>query len=574
LTQLAQAQVDTIRCQRSESLVGSLSNGVAYNRLLGNVQLEQNGTVLTCDSAHLYLEINFVECFGNVHIAANNGATVAADYIKYTGSTTKAYLKGNVQIVDGNNTITSDELDYNLRTKIATYNKSATLVSDGTTLNSTSGTYNGKTKDAEFRGDVTVNNEKYDVNSEHLKYNTEREFVTFLASSTIITEDATIVGKRGTYDAKKQEGKFDTRSTVLSDEQEITANKLYYNKVSGMQKADGNVNLFDNKERRRLLCEHLTYNSQTTQLNVNGDVQIDEFANARILVCEYAQYNKRNAYMKAMKRVVVYDSAEASILQCDTVQYNFERNLSLATGKPLLRMLADKDSMFIRATAFFGAPAEALDTIKHFVVPSNIVADSTKERNTDVKRIVIGKEDVRLFTDSMQALCDSLVYSQKDSVFKLFKQPILWANGSQATADTIYLQTQNNKARHIKLIQNAFVINDTKATGLYDQITGRTIDGDIVNDNLDELFVEGNAQTIYYNKNDKGEYEGMNKAEASQLRIRMKDKKVNRISFYSLPKGTMTPMDLLTADAKQLEGFKWQESRRPKTKEDVIGVAK
>ena len=53
---------------------------------------------------------------------------------------------------------------------------------------------------------------------------------------------------------------------------------------------------------------------------------------------------------------------------------------------------------------------------------------------------------VRIFSDSLQAVCDSLFYSARDSVFRLFTQPILWASNSQVTGDTIYLYTKNKKA--------------------------------------------------------------------------------------------------------------------------------
>jgi lipopolysaccharide export system protein LptA len=568
----AQADTSKINYLHSDSLLGGLSGDLQFNRLIGSVRMEQNGTTLFCDSAHWYMKTNFIECFGHVVINAKNGATVNADYIKYTGNTRKAFLKDNVQIVDGANTLTSNELDYDLKTKIATYNKGATLQSEETTLISNTGVYNGFTKESVFRGDVLVNNPKYEVSSKALKYNSNTKVVTFLDLSNILTEDATIVGTNGVYDSKKEEGKFNTRSTILNDDQEITANTLYYNKQSNVQKADGNVNIYDEKHQRRLLCEHLTYNTATTALHVRENVQIDEFGQGRMVLCNFAEYIRRNKYMRAEGAVQVFDSTQQTILQCDTIQYNLEKKLMSATGHPLLRMLADKDSMFIRANQFYSAPSDSLNFLQSKIVPSNIVADSTKDNDSTVKRTLLAIGNVRLFGDSMQALADSLSHSDNDSTFRLYKKPILWASESQATADTIYLQTENKKAKHLKLIEKSMLISDTKATDLYNQISGRTIDGDIINDALDELFVDGNAQSIYFPKNDKEEFEGCNKAEAAQLRIKMKEKKVNRITFYTLPKGNMIPMNKLVAADKKLEGFIWLEEQRPKTKEDVINL--
>src|SRR6266511_4258606 len=56
---------------------------------------------------------------------------------------------------------------------------------------------------------------------------------------------------------------------------------------------------------------------------------------------------------------------------------------------------------------------------------------------------------VRIYSDSLQAVGDSLFYSGEDSVFRLFKEPIVWSRDSQITGDTIYLYTQNKKPKRM-----------------------------------------------------------------------------------------------------------------------------
>jgi lipopolysaccharide export system protein LptA len=485
-----------------------------------------------------------------------------------------AYLKKNVVIIDGNNQLQSDDVNYNTITKIAKYTKGATLQSDNTQLTSNEGVYNGKTKDAYFKGDVVVTDAKYNVDSKEMKYNTVTKFVTFLDESTIVTENTTIQGKKGTYDAAKEIGNFNTRSTVSNDEQDITANTMHYEKKTGISNATGNVVMNDYKNNRQLLANKTNYNEQTGYMKAFGDVIMYDEKEGRTMFTETVEYYKKSKYTVATKNVLLYDSAQNSILQCNQLQFNQYLHLTLATGNPILRTLADKDSLFMRADSFFSAPANGVDTIKKFVVPNVNPIDSNEVVNDSLHITLLGLGHVIIFSDSMQAICDSMSYSQNDSIFKLFKKPILWTRANQAIGDTIWLRTVNNKLSQLNLLSNASMISDTKHTNMYDQIYGDKIDGYIVNEALDNMFVDGSAESIYYNKNDNDEYIGMNKTKSAQIRIVMKERKVNRISFYSLPEGGLIPMDKIAEADKKGAAFVWLEDKRPKTKYVVVGGEK
>jgi len=563
-----------IQYLHSDSLVGTMLEGVPYNRLLGNVALEHNGTTLNCDSAHLYQDKNYVEAFGNVQINTASGAQISSEYLKYTGNNNMAYLKKDVVIIDGNNQLQSDDVNYNTITKIAKYTKGASLQSDNTQLTSNEGIYNGKTKDAYFKGDVVVTDAKYNVDSKEMKYNTVTKFVTFLDESTIVTENTTIQGKKGTYDAAKEIGNFNTRSTVSNDEQDITANTMHYEKKTGISNAAGNVVMNDYKNNRKLLANKTNYNEQTGYMKAFGDVILYDEKEGRTMFTETVEYYKKSKYTVATKNVLLYDSAQNSILQCNQLQFNQYLHLSLATGNPILRTLADKDSLFLRADSFFSAPANGVDTIRKFVVPNVNPIDSNEVVNDSLHITLLGLGHVIIFSDSMQAICDSMSYSQNDSIFKLFMKPILWTRANQAVGDTIWLRTVNNKLSQLNLLSNASMISDTKYGNMYDQIYGSKIDGFIVNDALDNMFVDGNAESIYFNKNDNDEYMGVNKSSSAQMKNVMKEKKVSRIVFYSLPEGTFTPIDKIAEADKKGAAFVWLEDKRPKTKYVVVGGEK
>ena len=168
----------------------------------------------------------------------------------------------------------------------------------------------------------------------------------------------------------------------------------------------------------------------------------------------------------------------------------------------------------------------------------------------------------------MQAVCDSLVYRESDSVFILYRQPILWADTSQFTADTIEMRLRNKKLDLIYLKQNAFIVNTTDEV-FFNQIKGRTIQAHLTDNELDRMDIVGNAETIYYVQDDDKAYIGVNKAVCSRIRVFFGNNAVDRIRMYQDPSGQMTPMDLFDHEANQLEGFIWNEDKRPKNKSEL-----
>ena len=46
--------------------------------------------------------------------------------------------------------------------------------------------------------------------------------------------------------------------------------------------------------------------------------------------------------------------------------------------------------------------------------------------------------------------CDSVFYSFRDSIFRMYRDPVIWNNENQITGDTILLYTRNKKADKVQ----------------------------------------------------------------------------------------------------------------------------
>jgi lipopolysaccharide export system protein LptA len=195
-------------------------------------------------------------------------------------------------------------------------------------------------------------------------------------------------------------------------------------------------------------------------------------------------------------------------------------------------------------------------------------------------RMIIGYHHVRIFSDSLQAVGDSLYYSSKDSIFRLFYNPVAWGNGNyQITGDTMYVYTKNKKAYRLYCFENGLAVNRV-AKKLFNQLKGTTINAFFKGGEIDYIRAKGNAESIYYVADDKKAYTGANKAHADIIDMRFEakfdsagkptGKELNRVILRNDAEGVMYPMKHIVFDDMVLRGFKWQEDRRPKSKQELF----
>jgi hypothetical protein len=165
---------------------------------------------------------------------------------------------------------------------------------------------------------------------------------------------------------------------------------------------------------------------------------------------------------------------------------------------------------------------------------------------------------------------DSLFYSGKDSVFRLFRDPIAWGNGNyQITGDTMFVYTKNKKADRLYVFENGLAINKI-GPNFYNQIKGTTINGFFKDGQIDFMRAKGNAESIYYVKDDVKGFTGVNTAHADIIDMIFEEKELNRVVLRNDAEGSMIPFRKVNFDDMRLRGFNWLEDKRPKSKEDLM----
>ena len=163
-----------------------------------------------------------------------------------------------------------------------------------------------------------------------------------------------------------------------------------------------------------------------------------------------------------------------------------------------------------------------------------------------------------------------MFYSFEDSAFRLFKEPIVWAQDNQITGDTMYVFTQNKKPKQFYAFENGLAINKVDKA-FYNQVKGTTLSAWFIDGNIDSLRAKGNAESIYYAADEEGGYIGVNRATSDVIDMYFKGRKPNKIVARNNLKGTITPIRQVNVDDMRLRGFQWMEEKRPKSKFELFG---
>jgi lipopolysaccharide export system protein LptA len=204
-------------------------------------------------------------------------------------------------------------------------------------------------------------------------------------------------------------------------------------------------------------------------------------------------------------------------------------------------MLGDKkDTLFVHA-----------DTLK-----------ATFDTINQETRDLFAYDNCRFYRKDIQGCCDSLYYGFADSTITMFHSPVLWSDVNQLTADTIRIFTGKNIIRELKLYSAAFIVNRDSAT-TYNQIKGKNMTGHFRNNRLHQIDVDGNAETVYYVREDNKELIGLNNAQGSRMHLYIDENKIQRITYFDKPDGNMFPEKDATEEQKVLKGFKWLPDDRP-----------
>ena len=570
----------------------TLDDSTKLTIVTGDVKLRQGTALFYCDSCVINSRTNIFEAWGKVHINDSDTANIYSNHLRYLMDKKLAYLDGNVKLTDGKATLTSPDLEYDMETNIGTYKNGGKVVNKKSVLTSQEGYYYADLKDVYFKKNVLLKDPAYNIDTDSLLYNTTTQTTRFISQTIIKDSSGRIIKTRdGFYNQQTGKAEFGQRPEIIDGKTSIKANRVAFDDSTGIYQAEGNAIIIDTAQGTTIIGGLIYQNRKTEAvLATRKPLMIIKQANDSIYITADTLFSARLTDKFGRASLEIDTNKETRVVainEKDSTRYiPTDTLLSLR----LTNKLEKKDSLVIDTVKKINAAAANVKDSIHNITSGKILSakpsDKLKRGNlqsTDTlkgtKPVSINEKDstnryfeayrnVRIFSDSLQAVCDSMFYSFKDSVFRLYKDPVVWAQNSQITGDTILLFTKNKKADKVEAFENSFLVNRIEKD-VYNQIKSARMDGWFVDGNIDSVRAKAFAECIYYIQDEDSAYTGINQSQCDIIDIYFKNKELDKVVFRSAVTGTLWPISQKSPQEMQLPGFRWLEERRPKTKYEM-----
>jgi lipopolysaccharide export system protein LptA len=295
-----------------------------------------------------------------------------------------------------------------------------------------------------------------------------------------------------------------------------------------------------------LYCEKGWYDTKNDISRIWKNAVIDN--RQQVIRGDSLYYDGLKGHGLAYRNTSITDTSNNIIVKGNYAWYYKNPERFMVTDRALFIQVSKEDSLFLHA-----------DTISAITQSDSTLGDY---------RLMRAFHGCRIYSKDLQAKCDSLSYSFRDSVIRLYIEPVIWSEENQLVSDSIALFTKNRQADRMELYNSAFVtsqIDDYR----FNQIKGRSLTGFFKDNEIYKINIQGNGETIYYLL-DGEEIVGVNQAKCSSIEIFVEDGKITEIIEFQNPEGIIDPPTEGSPDKLRLEGFTWLDLLRPKNVADIF----
>lgn len=224
------------------------------------------------------------------------------------------------------------------------------------------------------------------------------------------------------------------------------------------------------------------------------------------------------------------------------------------------------DSLGVKADSL----GVAADSAKIARDSLNVTADSVSVAvDTTKYGFAFARGNVKIFRRDIQVRCDSMHYSDLDSIARFYKDPVIWnEENRQYYSDSLAVLIKKGRVDRASLMSNAFVVTQEDSL-LYDQIKSAEImaffDSTSALKRFDAL---GGATAVFFlRENDR--LATVNKVESKMLSGNFVKGNIDRIYYYDSPKNDAYPVVQFPQQERYLKGFRWIPELRPTGKQDI-----
>ncbi|MDR0812186.1 MAG: hypothetical protein LBN23_07980, partial [Paludibacter sp.] len=249
--------------------------------------------------------------------------------------------------------------------------------------------YDGNTRLARLRRNVRMINRNTTLTTDSLNYDRNTSLAYYYTGGKIVDPENTLTSVWGQYSTTSDDALFSNAVKLVNANFTLNADTLIYNTKTHVANIVGKTHIVYQDETD-IYSQRGWYNTDTEQMMLlNRSLVVHK--DGTTITGDTVYYDKTKKYGEAFVNVEMADSANKSTLYGDYAFYDEIDERGLVTDSALLIDWSSEDTLWVHA-----------DTLRTF--------------KDSVYNVARGYYNVRIFRNDVQGVCDSLVYTARDSV--------------------------------------------------------------------------------------------------------------------------------------------------------------
>ena len=413
--------------------------------------------------------------------------------------------------------------------------------------------YNGETELAVLYADagrkVRLINRDVKLETDVFNYDIANEVGYYDVGGTLTDKENKLTSIHGEYHPNTKDAifNFDVHLTSLrpNDTLYINTDSLRYNTDTNIARLVSRSEIINRDGT--IYSSYGVYNTQTGEADLYRRSLVVT-KRGSTLTGDTLFYDRTRQYGEAFGNMILTDSVRQSSLQGDYGFYDEARDSAFVTGRALAKEYSQKDTLYLHG-----------DTITAYLDPM----DSTHVTNAFHR--------VRFYRIDVQGLCDSLSFTERDSILYMYRHPIIWNEERQIFGNVINVHLNDSTVDWARLPESGMMAEHI-AEDCYNQLSGSDMTAWFNDSTIRRLYVEGNVEVIMFPMESDSTYNKFAQTESSFMDAWFDGNAIERINFWPETNSTVTPLYLAKRNSYYLKRFRWYGDLRPVSPADVFIV--
>lgn len=412
---------------------------------------------------------------------------------------------------------------------------------DSLALYSDSISYNGYTKIADAMGQVRMITPDLQLQTSHLLYDRVKNIAYYLGKGIIngIRDEFLLESQFGQYQPANKNFYFSRQVYVKKGESVIVTDTLQYNEQQDVFYFHGSTAI--TTPSAKIYCRSGYYNQLKKKSLYQDSVRI--YQDHYLLSSDSVVYDEKREIVWMGKNFLFQDTLEAIFLAGNHAVIFHSIDSVVASSDAVLGKITDKDTLFISADTIIFRQRE-----------------NVEEKDTSYQQLFYAFPYVKIWSEDISGRCDSLVYHSYDSTMQMLGKPVLWLNDLEIYADTIQIVTYDSIIERMHFFYDVYLSEYIDSVRI-NQMYGYKGLLQFGNNEPAKLTLWPDAASVYYVRDEKNKYVGINRSKSNKIEILFDQGEVSKVSMIEQPEVEMFPPDE-KEETFVIEGIQWHFSEK------------